>query len=99
MGLKVPDSNRPPGSFRPRFVSVVSAAGQSRRSLGPGCQWSWTAWPSIRSEWWGALDGSWRRRFAEVALVGWRIAGEVIAVDLDAGQVRLSMAATENPWL
>ena len=47
----------------------------------------------------GALDGSWRRRFAEVAVVGQRITAEVIAVDLDAGRVRLSMAATENPEL
>ncbi|MFJ9004223.1 S1 RNA-binding domain-containing protein [Streptomyces canus] len=47
----------------------------------------------------GTLDGSWRRRFAEVAAVGQRIAAEVIAVDLDARRVRLSMAATENPEL
>lgn len=47
----------------------------------------------------GALDGSWRRRFAEVAVVGQRITAEVIAADLDAGRVRLSMAATENPEL
>ncbi|MFE5889381.1 S1 RNA-binding domain-containing protein [Streptomyces sp. NPDC056462] len=47
----------------------------------------------------GTLDGSWRRRFAEVAVVGQRISGEVIAVDLDAGRMRLSMAATENPEL
>lgn len=30
-------------------------------------------------------------------MVGQRITAEVIAVDLDAGRVRLSMAATENP--
>ncbi|RMB86353.1 S1 RNA-binding domain-containing protein [Streptomyces shenzhenensis] len=47
----------------------------------------------------GELDGSWRRRFAEVAVVGQRITGEVIALDLNAGRVRLSMAATENPEL
>ncbi|WP_449351318.1 S1 RNA-binding domain-containing protein [Streptomyces shaanxiensis] len=44
----------------------------------------------------GSLDGSWRRRFSDVAVVGQRVAGEVTAVDLDAGRVRLSMAATEN---
>ncbi|MDN3022924.1 S1 RNA-binding domain-containing protein [Streptomyces sp. S.PB5] len=47
----------------------------------------------------GTLDCSWRRRFDDVAVVGRRIAGEVLAVDLDAGRVRLSMAATENPEL
>lgn len=47
----------------------------------------------------GALDGSWRRRFADVAVVGQRITAEVIAVDLDAGRVWLSMAATEHPAL
>jgi ribosomal protein S1 len=47
----------------------------------------------------GPLDGSWRRRFADVAVVGQRITGEVTAVDLDAGRVRLSTAATENPEL
>ncbi|MFD8615476.1 30S ribosomal protein S1, partial [Streptomyces sp. NPDC059631] len=47
----------------------------------------------------GPLDGSWRRRFADVAVAGQRITGEVTAVDLDAGRVRLSMAATENPEL
>ncbi|MER7685935.1 S1 RNA-binding domain-containing protein [Streptomyces sp. NPDC097610] len=49
-----------------------------------------TVWP---------LDGSWRRRFADVAVVGQRITGEVTAVDLDVGRVRLSTAATENPEL
>ncbi|MER5435056.1 S1 RNA-binding domain-containing protein [Streptomyces sp. NPDC002588] len=47
----------------------------------------------------GSLDASWRRRPAEVAVVGQRITAEVIAVDPDAGRVRLSMAATENPEL
>ncbi|MGW1778831.1 S1 RNA-binding domain-containing protein [Streptomyces sp. NPDC002143] len=47
----------------------------------------------------GALDGSWRWRFADVATVGQRIIAEVIAVDLDAGRVWLSMAATEHPEL
>ncbi|MFJ3760964.1 S1 RNA-binding domain-containing protein [Streptomyces sp. NPDC090080] len=45
----------------------------------------------------GPLEGSWRRRFADVAVVGERIAGEVTAVD--EGEVRLSMAAIENPEL
>jgi ribosomal protein S1 len=47
----------------------------------------------------GPFDGSWRRRFSDVAVVGQRVAGEVMAVDLDAGRVRLSIAATENPEL
>ncbi|MCX4762141.1 S1 RNA-binding domain-containing protein [Streptomyces sp. NBC_01275] len=47
----------------------------------------------------GALDGSWRRRFADVGVVGQRMSAEVIAVDLDAGRVWLSMAATEHPEL
>ncbi|WP_020136175.1 S1 RNA-binding domain-containing protein [Streptomyces sp. 351MFTsu5.1] len=47
----------------------------------------------------GPLDGSWRRRFSDVAVVGQRVAGEVTAVDLDAGRVRLSMAATEKTEL
>ncbi len=47
----------------------------------------------------GALDGSWRRRLAEVAEVGQRITAEVMAVDRDAGRVQLSMAATEHPEL
>jgi small subunit ribosomal protein S1 len=47
----------------------------------------------------GPLDGSWCRRFSDVAVVGRRVSGEVVAVDLDAGRVRLSMAATENPEL
>lgn len=47
--------------------------------------------------WVGALDGSWRRRFAEVAEAGQRITAEVMAVDAD--RARLSMAATENPEL
>ncbi|MFC8245714.1 S1 RNA-binding domain-containing protein [Streptomyces chartreusis] len=47
----------------------------------------------------GTLDGSWRRRFGDVAAVGRRVGGEVLAVDSDAGRVRLSMAATENPEL
>ncbi|MDX3242555.1 S1 RNA-binding domain-containing protein [Streptomyces sp. ME18-1-4] len=46
--------------------------------------------------WVGALDGSWRRRSAEIAEVGQRITAEVTAVDLDAGRVRLSMEATED---
>lgn len=47
----------------------------------------------------GVLDASWRRRLADVAVVGRRIAAEVVAVDLDASRVWLSMAATENPEL
>ncbi|MFH0180623.1 S1 RNA-binding domain-containing protein [Streptomyces cacaoi] len=47
----------------------------------------------------GALDGSWRRRFTDVAVVGQRITAEVIAVDPHAGRVWLSMAATEHPEL
>lgn len=47
----------------------------------------------------GTLDASWRRRFADVAVVGRRVAGEVTEVDVDADRVRLSMAATENPEL
>ncbi|WAX80067.1 hypothetical protein [Streptomyces sp. KMM 9044] len=47
----------------------------------------------------GVLDGSWRQRFADVAVVGRRIIAEVIAVDPDADRVRMSMAATENPEL
>ncbi|WP_189261456.1 S1 RNA-binding domain-containing protein [Streptomyces fuscichromogenes] len=48
----------------------------------------------------GPLDGSWWcRRFADVAVVGQRVAGEVMAVDVDEGGVRLSMAAMENPEL
>ncbi|MGI5140051.1 MULTISPECIES: S1 RNA-binding domain-containing protein [unclassified Streptomyces] len=47
----------------------------------------------------GGLDGSWRRGFAEVAVVGQRITAEVVGVDLDAGRALLSMAATENPEL
>ncbi|MER5786922.1 S1 RNA-binding domain-containing protein [Streptomyces sp. NPDC001980] len=49
--------------------------------------------------WAGVLDGSWRRRFAEIAEVGQRVTAEVMAVDMDEGRVRLSMAATENPEL
>ncbi|MGW6921702.1 S1 RNA-binding domain-containing protein [Streptomyces sp. NPDC054950] len=47
----------------------------------------------------GALDGSWRRRFADVAAAGQRITAEVIAVDPAGRRVRLSMAATEHPEL
>ncbi|MEU6197438.1 S1 RNA-binding domain-containing protein [Streptomyces sp. NPDC047061] len=47
----------------------------------------------------GPLDGSWCRRFSDVAAVGQRVAGEVMAMDLDAGRVQLSMAAIENPEL
>lgn len=47
----------------------------------------------------GWSDGSWQRSFADVAVVGRGITGEVVAVDLDAGRVRLSTAATENPEL
>jgi len=47
----------------------------------------------------GVLDASWRRRFADVAVVGRKVAGEVVAVDLDAGRALLSTAATENPEL
>jgi ribosomal protein S1 len=35
----------------------------------------------------GPLDGSWRRRFADVAVVGQRVAGEAMAVDADEGGV------------
>ncbi|WP_306305757.1 hypothetical protein [Streptomyces prunicolor] len=44
----------------------------------------------------GPLDGSWVRSLADVAVVGRRISGEVVAVDLEAGRVRMTMAATEN---
>ncbi|WP_326806573.1 S1 RNA-binding domain-containing protein [Streptomyces sp. NBC_01186] len=47
----------------------------------------------------GPLELSWRRRSAAVVEAGRRITAEVIAVDLDEGRVRLSMAATENPEL
>ncbi|OIJ69791.1 S1 RNA-binding domain-containing protein [Streptomyces mangrovisoli] len=47
----------------------------------------------------GALDACWLRRFADVAVVGQRVSGEVIAVDLETGRVRLSTAATEHPQL
>ncbi|WP_150239519.1 S1 RNA-binding domain-containing protein [Nocardiopsis quinghaiensis] len=49
----------------------------------------------------GPLDLSWVRFAvaARVVEVGQRVTAEVIAVDRDAGRVRLSMAATENPRL
>ncbi|MFJ8040591.1 S1 RNA-binding domain-containing protein [Kitasatospora sp. NPDC096147] len=45
------------------------------------------------------LDVSWRQPRAEAVQVGQRITGEVMAVDLEEGHVRLSLAATENPEL
>ncbi|MFD7771044.1 S1 RNA-binding domain-containing protein [Streptomyces sp. NPDC059787] len=47
----------------------------------------------------GPLDVSWQRRMTDAAVVGQRITAEVLAVDLEEGRVRLSMAATENPEL
>ncbi|MGW6012826.1 S1 RNA-binding domain-containing protein [Streptomyces sp. NPDC055210] len=44
----------------------------------------------------GPLDGPWVRRSTEGVEAGQRISAEVIAVDLDQGQVRLSTAATED---
>ncbi|MYV52460.1 S1 RNA-binding domain-containing protein [Streptomyces sp. SID3212] len=44
-------------------------------------------------------DISWRWDVATAVNVGGRITGEVTAVDLDAGRVRLAMTATENPEL
>ncbi|MEU9453804.1 S1 RNA-binding domain-containing protein [Streptomyces sp. NPDC048277] len=45
------------------------------------------------------MDDSCCRRLFDVAVVGQRVTGEVVDVDPDAGRVRLSMAATENPEL
>ncbi|RPE43951.1 small subunit ribosomal protein S1 [Streptomyces sp. Ag109_O5-1] len=45
------------------------------------------------------LDDFWHRCLAETAVVGQRVSGEVVAVDVDAGRVRLSTAATEKPEL
>lgn len=49
----------------------------------------------------GPLDLSWRRGgpAADLLEAGQRISAEVIAVDLDQRQIRLSLAATENPQL
>lgn len=47
----------------------------------------------------GRLDLSWRQYPATRVEVGQRITAEVIAVDLDEGHVRLSVAAAENPDL
>lgn len=47
----------------------------------------------------GPLDVSWQRRRTDAAVVGRRVTAEVLAVDLEEGRVRLSMAATENPEL
>ncbi|AZM47083.1 hypothetical protein DMB38_15850 [Streptomyces sp. WAC 06738] len=49
-----------------------------------------TVWPA---------DVSWRRNTAVAVKAGQRITAEVMAVDLDEGQVRLAMTATENPEL
>jgi ribosomal protein S1 len=47
----------------------------------------------------GPLELSWRMHPAAAVEAGQRITAEVIAVDLDEGLVRLSMAAAENPEL
>ncbi|MER7643306.1 S1 RNA-binding domain-containing protein [Streptomyces sp. NPDC126522] len=47
----------------------------------------------------GPLDRPWGRSSSDVAVVGRRVSGEVVAVDPDEGRVRMSMAATENPEL
>ncbi|MGW3289948.1 S1 RNA-binding domain-containing protein [Streptomyces sp. NPDC001002] len=47
----------------------------------------------------GPLDVSWCRRRDEAAVVGRRVAAEVIAVEPEKGRVRMSMAAAENPEL
>ncbi|MFE9046405.1 S1 RNA-binding domain-containing protein [Streptomyces sp. NPDC012421] len=47
----------------------------------------------------GPLDLSWVRFAAATVEVGDRVTAEVTAVDLERGQVRMSMAATENPEL
>ncbi|MBB6118545.1 S1 RNA-binding domain-containing protein [Nocardiopsis algeriensis] len=49
----------------------------------------------------GPLDVSWTRfaRTNREVEVGQRVTAEVIAVDREAGRVRMSMAATENPQL
>lgn len=47
----------------------------------------------------GSLDLSWRQGPAAGVEVGQRISAEVTAIDLDQGQARLSMVATENPEL
>ena len=47
----------------------------------------------------GPLELSWRQAPATAIKTGQRITAEVVAVDLDAGQAQLSMAATENPEL
>jgi small subunit ribosomal protein S1 len=47
----------------------------------------------------GRLDLSWSQVASQVVQVGERITAEVIDVDLEAGLVRLSMAATENTEL
>ena len=45
------------------------------------------------------LELSWRLRPDEAAQVGRRVVGEVIDVDREESQIRLSLAATENPRL
>ncbi|MEV7392648.1 MULTISPECIES: S1 RNA-binding domain-containing protein [unclassified Streptomyces] len=45
------------------------------------------------------MDDFWHWHLAETAVVGQRVSGEVVAVDVDAGRVRLSTAATEKPEL
>jgi ribosomal protein S1 len=47
----------------------------------------------------GPMDMSWRQKRSTAAQAGQRITAEVIAIDLDTSQVRLSMTATENPEL
>lgn len=47
----------------------------------------------------GPLELSWRQAPATAVKTGQRITAEVVAVDLDAGQAQLSVAAAENPEL
>jgi small subunit ribosomal protein S1 len=47
----------------------------------------------------GSLDLSWKHFSRHQLKVGQRINAEVMAIDLDAGEAILSMAATENPEL
>ncbi|WP_218148034.1 S1 RNA-binding domain-containing protein [Lentzea xinjiangensis] len=47
----------------------------------------------------GRLDLSWGQPATSAVRVGERMTAEAVAVDLEAGEVRLSMAATENPEL
>ncbi|WP_031151124.1 S1 RNA-binding domain-containing protein [Streptomyces erythrochromogenes] len=62
---------------------TVTLDGFSARPLG-------TIWP---------LDISWSWKQPAAVKVGQRITAEVLAVDLDEGQARLAMTATENPEL